>query len=934
MAYYDHHYFTIALTNYFKLQVTSFMNKLKNLIISFTIFFIPIFTIAQTPPPLGVAADFVLFTTTGAVTNEGISNVTGDVGTNAGAFTGFGNINGSAHIVDEVSSQAANDLNTAYSHINAQGPNSVVGVLLGSGQVLLPNIYLASGASTLTGTLTLDGGNDPNACFIIKIDGAFSTAASSKVILTNGAKACNVFWRVNGQMSMATNTIFKGSVISTGAIPLGVGVHLEGRALSTTGAITASSLTANISLGCGEPILSGPTDPILGDSIDYFGIFTTSGAVSNTGTTDVHGNVGSDNGVVSGFDPAFVNDTIHSIPDAITAQAALDLDALYADLNSMNFDIELLSPTSFGNNLVLTPHVYLLNAATILTDTVFLDARCVSSAVFVIRVNGSLTTNENPQVVLLGGAEAKNIFWQVEGEVAISDTGNFKGTIVANNNSITLASGVILEGRAFSTAGSITTTDVNIALKSVVTGPTANLTTASKTACHGEGFTLRGNISATCDWTLTLSNGQTTTGYGNGAWEIFVLPTSTTTFTISSIVDASAVTGVPSGAATLTLPSYNAGVAIDNDVATCLVSQGEWIHYYHSSGRLLASINSAGQNLGAISVATYLDSAVQVVPDCANPSLSYATAVMQRHWVITPSIQPTSPVQVRLLFSDAEYDNLVTSANSNSNALDNISRIEDIKLSKYSGPLNVNASATDNCVSNGGTGGATLHSQSANGRTSSYSLITNSSYVDFSVSEFSEFWLHASSENSSLPIKLISFTAAAKEDFVELNWITASENNNDYFNVERSTDGINFNSIGRVSGAGNSSQTLEYEIVDDTPLNGVSYYRLMQTDYDGKTSYSELEAVEFDSRNAFNFKIYPNPNNGEGFSIDINENNYILLVIMYDILGKEVYTEVIFTTDSHEYVYAIEPSEKLKPGVYLVAVTSNNGTHKKRLIVR
>ena len=909
------------------------MKKLKNLIISFTVFAIPAVMVAQTPPPLGVAADFVLFTSNGAVSNEGLSNVIGDVGTNLGAFSGFGNINGSAHVADAVSSQAAIDLNTAYSNINAQGPDSAIAVLLGSDQVLSPNVYLAPGAATLTGTLTLDGGNDPNACFVIKINGAFSTTAGSNIVLTNGTKACNVFWRVDGQMSMATNTIFKGSVITAGAIPLGVGVHLEGRALSITGAISVSSLTANIPLGCGEPILSGPTAPILGDSIDYFGIFTTTGAVSNTGTTDIHGNVGSNNGAVSGFDPAFVIDTIHSIPDAITAQAVLDLDELYADLNSMPVDIELSSPSTFGNSLVLTPHVYLLGAATMLTDTVFLDARCVSSAVFVLRVNGALTTNGNPQVVLLGGAQAKNIFWQVEGAVTISGAGNFKGTIVANNGAVVLASGVVLAGRAFSTTGAVTTGDANIAINTTVTGPTANLTTDSKTVCYGEEVTLSGNITATCDWTLTLSNGQTTTGSGNGTWKIVVLPTSTTVFAISSIVDASAETGMPYGSATITLPIKDTGVAINNDVSTCLVNQAGWLHYYHSSGRLLASINSAGQNLGTVSITTYLDSAVQVVLDCMNPSLPYATAVMQRHWVIAPSIQPTLPVQVRLVFTDDEYDNLVIKANSNSNASDDISRVEDIKLTKYSGPLNVNASASDNCVSNGGSGEATLHNQSAKGRTSSYSLISNSAYVDFSVSEFSEFWLHASSENYALPIELISFTAAAKDGFVDLNWITATEINNDYFNVERSADGINFNSIGKVNGAGHSSQNLTYSVIDDTPLNGISYYRLSQTDYDGKTSYSELEAVEFDSRNRFNFKIYPNPNNGERFSIDINENNYILLVVIHDIFGKKVYSEVIFTSDSHEYVYGIEPYQKLKAGVYLVAVSSNNGAYKKRLIV-
>jgi hypothetical protein len=907
--------------------------KLKNLIISFMVFVIPTVMVAQAPPPLGVAADFVLFTSNGAVSNEGISNVTGDAGTNVGAFSGFGNINGSAHIANGVSAQAAADLNIAYSHINAQGPDSVIHALLGFGQVLLPNIYLSAGAATLTGTLTLDGGNDPNACFVIKINGAFATAAGSNIILTNGTKACNVFWRVDGQMSMATNTIFKGSVITAGAMPLAAGVNLEGRALSITGAISVSSLTANIPLGSDEPILSGPTAPILGDSIDYFKIFSAIGAVSNTGTTDVHGNVGSNNGAVSGFDPAFVIDTIHSIPDATTAQAALDLDALHADLNSMPVDIELLSPTTFGNSLVLTPNVYHLSAATRLSDTLFLDAMCVSSAVFIIRINGALTTNGNPQVVLLGGAEAKNIFWQVEGAVTISGAGNFKGTIVASNSAIILASGIILEGRAFSTAGSITTADVNIAPKSFVMGPTANLTTASKTACHGEEVTLSGNITAICDWTLTLSNGQTTTGSGNGTWKIVVLPTSTTVFTISSIVDASAKTGMSSGSTTVILPPKDAGVAINNDVSTCLVNQAGWVHYYHSSGRLLASVNSEGQNLGTVSVTTYLDSAVQVVADCSNPFLLYATAVMQRHWVITPSIQPTLPVQVRLLFTDDEYDNLVIKANSNSNASDDISNVEDIKLTKYSGPLNVNASATDNCVSNGGSGEATLHNQSANGRTSAYSLIANSAYVDFSVSEFSEFWLHASSENHPLPIELISFTATVKDAFVEINWITATENHNDYFNVERSADGINFKSIGQVNGAGNSSQTLKYAIVDDTPLNGISYYRLRQTDYDGKSSYSELEAIVFDRRNGFNFKIYPNPNNGERFNIDINENNYVLLVVVYDIHGKELYSKVIFTNDSHQYVYAIEPSQKLKPGVYLVVATSNNGTYKNILIV-
>lgn len=112
---------------------------------------------------------------------------------------------------------------------------------------------------------------------------------------------------------------------------------------------------------------------------------------------------------------------------------------------------------------------------------------------------------------------------------------------------------------------------------------------------------------------------------------------------------------------------------------------------------------------------------------------------------------------------------------------------------------------------------------------------------------------------STLPIELLRFTAVAKDTYVEIDWLTATEINNDYFNVERSADGLNFNSISKINGAGNSTEVLSYSLVDETPLDGISYYRLKQTDYDGETSYSNIEAVAFNKRNNFVFKVYPNP---------------------------------------------------------------------------
>lgn len=150
------------------------------------------------------------------------------------------------------------------------------------------------------------------------------------------------------------------------------------------------------------------------------------------------------------------------IPIFSTAQASTDLNTLSTSLNGFTHDIELLFPFLFGHSQVLTPYVYLVNAATTLNDTVFLDANGVAGAVFVIRIIEALTKELSPQVALLGGTEAKNVFWQVEGAVTISAGANFKGIIIANNAAIILDTGLDLNGKVLSTNGDITATNVNV----------------------------------------------------------------------------------------------------------------------------------------------------------------------------------------------------------------------------------------------------------------------------------------------------------------------------------------------------------------------------------------------------------------------------------------------------------------------------------------
>ena len=198
-----------------------------------------------------------------------------------------------------------------------------------------------------------------------------------------------------------------------------------------------------------------------------------------------------------------------------------------------------------------------------------------------------------------------------------------------------------------------------------------------------------------------------------------------------------------------------------------------------------------------------------------------------------------------------------------------------------------------------------------------------------------------SSSVNPLPIELLTFNAKVNGIVVDLNWATASEINNDFFTIEKTTDGVNFEVVGNVKGAGNSTTVINYALVDYTPLSlgkwvggGEVYYRLKQTDYDGHTSYSDLKMVRFEKANDLSFNIYPNPNDGNAFNLEINaDTNKEVLVVVYDIFGKEIYSKMFIIKDSDYNVLAIDPSQQLAAGVYMIVATSNDNIYSQRLIV-
>ncbi len=203
-------------------------------------------------PDLGTTSSFALFTAAGAFNVVGATVVIGDVGTNVGAFNGFppGIVVGQIHVADGVSAQAAIDVAVAYSYLSGITCGAVIGTTVGNNQVLTPNVYCLGAASTLNGSLILDGEGDPDALFIFKIDGALSTSTFSNVILINEASVCNVYWQINGAVALGDSSVFRGTIVAAGALSLNTGAMLEGRGLSTAGAISISANLVTLSTLC------------------------------------------------------------------------------------------------------------------------------------------------------------------------------------------------------------------------------------------------------------------------------------------------------------------------------------------------------------------------------------------------------------------------------------------------------------------------------------------------------------------------------------------------------------------------------------------------------------------------------------------------------------------------------------------------------------
>ena len=440
---------------------------IKNKCLLVLLLWFPLLAFSQTLQ-LGTLSTFGGYTGSGACVNSG--TFTGDIGTNDGAITGFvpPSYTGTVHNNNETTLEAKVDIMRLYIHINdifVDYP-STHAAAFGAGETISPGVYSIAGAGSLGGSITLDGGGNPDAVFIIKFLGAMSIGAGSTTVLANGTRAANVYWIAEGAISAGAGSILKGTLFSHGgAISLAANCDLEGRMLSTEGKLTVgidsevrpASGFNTISVPCKKTSIPAAAVNVFGSVAD-FTLFTGAGAITNTATSGTIGKIGSNAGAISGFGSSTNVGSSHTA-DGTTAQAKVDLDNAYNQLMLSTNTVTNHAP-AFGNGETLTKGVYFIAGAGSLTGTITLDAQADPNAIFVFKFAGAFSVAALSKVIFANGTHRNNVIWisgagVATGATTIGTLCVMKGTFLAHGGACNIGAGGFVEGRMLSTSGAV-----------------------------------------------------------------------------------------------------------------------------------------------------------------------------------------------------------------------------------------------------------------------------------------------------------------------------------------------------------------------------------------------------------------------------------------------------------------------------------------------
>ena len=319
-------------------------------------------------------------------------------------------------------------------------------------------------------------------------------------------------------------------------------------------------------------------------------------------------------------------------------------------------------------------------------------------------------------------------------------------------------------------------------------------------------------------------------------------------------------------------------------------------------GLFYARIGAESLGLGNSFTAQYFDAAA---PNPGNVSQGGAGPLNHvsgaEYWELSRSAGASNPL-VKLYWEDGTRSDITDLSGS------------DLVVAHYT---------AGNWQSEGGiiTGGSTT----AVGSVTSTSPLTSLSPITFG----SAFNLNA------LPVELLSFEAEALATTVKLTWSTASELNNDYFTLYRSKDGENYIEVTTIIGAGDSQEEIAYSFIDERPYNGISYYKLAQTDFDGTTVDVGVVLVRM-SNNSQTLELvsYPNPFQNEAINLSLSGLNEeeVVSVMIVDAFGKQQFVQRLSADASGYLDISVEESTRWNSGVYVVQVITEKGSIQSRVI--
>lgn len=574
-------------------------------------------------------------------------------------------------------------------------------------------------------------------------------------------------------------------------------------------------------------------------------------------------------------------------------------------------------------NYTITP----TGCATVATGTITVNPSLPASVNISRSPAGAICagTSVTFTAVPTNGGTTPSYQWKVNGANVGTNSPTFTSAALTNGQAVTCE--MTSNATPCLTGSPVTSNTITMMVTPSVAASVSIAATPGTNVCIGTNVTFTATPTnggtPSYQWKLDGSNVGTGPTYSNNALTntsaVTCVMTSTATCATGSPVTSNSISGIVPAA-----PTAISGTAS----AVCQVPAGSgWVRFLDGSGKLVVSINPGSNNLGLVTADAY-DHGSSVLTQACNTGTNpeWTTAVLGRSWRITPTNNLGASLE--LPFEDGEMSNLVTaSSNTASNPRDNVISRGDLKMSRYSG-ASQNGSWSDNCA-DGGT--SLIGSQLGNG--TSPAGIAASQYVQFATPGFSEFWLHGNTTASPLPITLTNFGASCDEKGdVQLNWSTASEQNASHFVIERSRDLVTWNVVSTLPAGGNTTTEQLYALTDVDALGGVSYYRLVQVDFDGESEIYGPIAVTCESTEGNSMTVFPNPTKAD-FTVEITSTSSVTgaTLQLTDLTGKVIASrQVDLVAGNNQLLFS---DLDLQMGTYIIRIQSELEIRPVKLVV-